>query len=785
MAGFTQSKRPLRVTTPLGPDALLLTSFTGSEEVSRLYQFQLELLRPLAKGPVPFDQVLGQPASIGLELPKEKWRHFHGIINRFSQGKIVKLSQNADETFIQYKAEIVPQFWLLTKKTQSRIFQHKTVPDILKEVLTGLKVTFNLTGTWQPRDYCVQYRESDFDFASRLMEEEGIFYFFKHSADGHEMVVVNGAAGHLDLPVEKKLIYEDVVGGNREDQRILRWDKIQEIRSGKVTLFDHSFEVPHKHLEADKTIVDTVTVGTITHKLKYGDVAKLEQYDFPGGYAQRFDGIDAGGSPQPSEVQKIFNDNKRTVELRMQEEAAEAIIIDGGGNCGQMSAGHKFTLERHFDANGDYILTSVEHTARMGANYRTGEGDSYSYQNRFQCIPAAVPFRPERTTERPTVAGSQTAVVVGPAGEEIFTDQYGRVKVQFHWDRQGKNDANSSCWIRVGSNWAGKQWGMIHIPRIGQEVIVDFLEGDPDQPIIVGSVYNAEQMPPWALPANKTQSGIQTRSSLGGSAANFNQIRFEDKKGAEQLHIHAEKNQDIEVENDETHSVGHDRTKTIGHDETTLVKNDRTETVNNNETITVDGDRKETVHKNESITVDSNRTRAVGGSESVTVAMARTHTVGINEAITVGGAQEVTVGAFRAVSVGGFLSYAVGADRSTVIGGNQSEKIAKKLTVNIGKDREETVGGKRVDNIKKEFNVLVNEAMMFGVEKDWLANVKKAIQFEAADEIVFKTGDASITMKKDGTIIIKGKDIQLDGSGKINVKADGDIVLKGSKINQN
>jgi type VI secretion system secreted protein VgrG len=328
-------------------------------------------------------------------------------------------------------------------------------------------------------------------------------------------------------------------------------------------------------------------------------------------------------------------------------------------------------------------------------------------------------------------------VVVGPAGEEIYVDKYGRVKIQFHWDRFGTNDENSSCWVRVSHPWAGKNWGMIAIPRIGQEVIVDFLEGDADQPIITGRVYNADQMPPYDLPANATQTGIKSRSSKGGSTANFNELRFEDKKGSEQVFLHAEKNQDIEVENDETHWVGHDRTKTIDHDETTHVKHDRTETVDNNETISIGKDRSETVGNNETISISKNRTEDVGDNETISIGKNRSETVGENE------------------------------------------------TIDIAKNRDRTVGQNETINIGKNQTIEVAEIRQTTIGKDDMNQVAKKFYLEAGDEITLKTGNASITMKKDGTIQIKGKDITIIGSGKINAKASGDMVLKGSKIAQN
>jgi type VI secretion system secreted protein VgrG len=569
MPKYTQSDRPLEVSTPLGKDVLLLVGFTGNEAVSELFSFRLDLLAE-KQTTVSFDQLLGQKITVSLRTADGgKKRFFNGVCNRISQGE-----QNDD--FIAYRMELVPQFWLLTKRTQSRTFQHVSVPDILKKVLDGVDVAYELQGTFQPRDYCVQYRESDFNFASRLMEEEGIYYYFKHQDGSHKMVVANSPQSHADLG---KVIYETITGGNRPEDRVFDWEKSQELRSGKCTLWDHCFEMPHKHLEAEKTIQDSAQAGTVSHKLKVGGNDKLELYDYPGEYAQRFDGIDRSGGEQPADVQKIFDDNKRTVEIRMQQEAAAGLVIHGAGNCRQFSSGQKISLEKHFNANGQYVLTSVLHRADMSNAYRSSQSE-FVYQNTFTCIPAAVPFRPTRRAAKPFVNGTQTAVVVGPAGEEIFTDKYGRIKVQFHWDRQGKNDGDSSCWMRVGTPWAGKQWGSIHIPRIGQEVIVAFQEGDPDQPIVVGSVYNADMMPPYKLPDNKTQSGLKTRSTLKGSTDNFNELRFEDKKGTEDIYFHAEK--------DFHRVVEHDDDLKVGNNQTIEVKKDRTETVKEgNELVTI------------------------------------------------------------------------------------------------------------------------------------------------------------------------------------------------------
>src|SRR5262249_29851523 len=261
----------------------------------------------------------------------------------------------------------------------SRIFQQVTVPDILKRVLTGLAVKFDLKGKYFERDFCVQYRESDFHFASRLMEEEGIYYYFAHTNKGHTLVIADSPAGHADMPVAAKAVFDDTRGGHREDLRVTEWEKVQELRSGKVTLRDHCFELPQQNLEAQKSIQESVAVGQVTHKLKLAGNDQLELYDFPGAYAQRFDGIDPGGGARPADLKKIFDDNVRVAKLHAEREGAASIELRGTSNCGQFTSGQKFTLENHYHADGPYVFTRVTHAAQMGANYRAGEGDALNY----------------------------------------------------------------------------------------------------------------------------------------------------------------------------------------------------------------------------------------------------------------------------------------------------------------------------------------------------------------------------------------------------------------------
>jgi type VI secretion system secreted protein VgrG len=551
---YEQAERPLIATTPLGKDVLLATAFRGPEAISRLFHFQLDLLAEINQK-IAFERLLGNGMTVEMRLLDGTKRYFNGLVKRFSQG-------GRDEFFVRYRAELVPQFWLLSKKVRSRIFQHVTVPDILRQLLSGLNVKYEISSVYHPRDFCVQYRESDFDFASRLMEEEGIYYFFRHSDGSHQMIVTDLAVQHPTVPGQSSVVYEEATGEVREEMRVSAWEKTQELRSGQYTLWDHCFEMPPEHFEGQLKPVETVNVGQAAHKLQVGDNEKLEIYDYPGGYAQRFDGVDPHGALRSADLKHIFEDRDRTVRIRMEQEQAVSLEIAGGSDCGNFAAGHQFTLERHFDADGPYLLTRVEHDARQ-SGYRSSEIPAFHYENHFRCIPAALHYRPQRETRRPVIPGVQTATVVGPKGEEIFCDKYGRVKVQFHWDREGKKDADSSCWLRVAQVWAGKRWGAFFWPRIGHEVVVAFEEGDPDQPVVIGSVYNKDNMPPLPLPAAHMFGGIKSASLRGKAGENYNSVVFVDLKGQEHVAVHSERHMILNAEYDIDCRSGRHRTERV------------------------------------------------------------------------------------------------------------------------------------------------------------------------------------------------------------------------------
>lgn len=535
----SQEGRPARIKTVLGDNELLLQRFRGRESVSEPFEFTVDMLSE--NKAVDLKALLGTPVTLTLMLDDGSERHVHGRFRR-----LVQLEQGKDD-LVAYQGEIVPWLWFLSLYSNCRIFQNKTVVEIVEQVFKDRGFSdykLKLNGSYPKRDYCVQYRETDLNFISRLLEDEGIFYFFEHTENKHTLVLADYAAAVQTVPGEDKLLFTPSLGAAGETSQILTVVRAERVCSGVAALTDYDFEKPSLNLMS-----------------KVSGEQKYEVYDYPGGYTAKSDG-------------------ERYSKTRLDELEQEELKVSGTSECRNMVPGYKFTLQQHYrgDMNDTYTLLSVEHQGGDN-NYWAPGNESFKYTNKFEAIPAAVVYRPPRRTPKAVVQGVQTAVVVGPAGEEIYVDKYGRVKVQFFWDREGKKDENSSCWVRVSQNWAGKQWGWVTLPRIGQEVIVDFLEGDPDRPIITGRVYNAEQMPPYALPANQTQSGIKSRSSKGGGSADYNEIRFEDKKGSEMITIHAQKDMDTTVENNDT------------------------QLVQNNRKITVDGTHTETIKKDTKITI--------------------------------------------------------------------------------------------------------------------------------------------------------------------------------------
>jgi type VI secretion system secreted protein VgrG len=623
----TQDGRLMSISTPLGKDYLLINRFTAHEGLSQLFSFDVELLHEeteVSFSPTTVDphSLIGQAVTIFISASDGSTREFTGMVNKFSQG-------NRDVRFSYYYISVVPHVWLLTQKSQSRIFQQMSVPDILKKVFTGFEVKYELQETYEPRNYCVQYRETDFDFASRLMEEEGIFYFFEHKDGKHQLILADTPQSHRDCPGKSTIPFFVNVGSDDNFiGAVSTFLSDYKLQTGKVTLWDYNFQLPTNRLDLEQP-----------SRFSFGDSQKLEKYDYPGGYARKYDGIEKGGGEQAGELNKVFNDRQATVKKMMDSLDAQVTTTTGNSDCCSLIAGYRFTLSNHPNSslNKQYTILTATHESEQNPSYVSNEGATDPYTNSFTCIlhGAGQPgFRPMQKTPKPIVQGSQTAVVVGPAGEEIFTDKYGRVKVQFNWDRDGKVDEASSCWVRVAQTWAGNKWGTMFIPRIGMEVLVHFLEGDPDQPIITGCVYNPKTMPPYTLPDEKTKSTIKSNSSKGGGG--FNEFRFEDKKGSEQIFIHAEKDQDIRVKNDCKELIKHDRHL--------IVENDQYEKVKKDKHMQVQGDHNEKVDGTMSLKIGSDLQEKVGSNYALDAGMGVHIKAGMSAVIEAGTSVTMKVG---------------------------------------------------------------------------------------------------------------------------------------------
>jgi type VI secretion system secreted protein VgrG len=617
----TQDDRILKITTPFDDNYLLIQSIDLTEEISKLPFAECVVLHDeKSEGVEPtildVQKILGQEVAVEFARPDGSSRFYHGIVNSCTQ-------LDRDRRFTYYRLTVVPSFWLLTQNQKSRIFQHVTVPQILEQVFSELPFELQLgTVEWKPRNYTVQYRESDFDFASRLMEEEGIFYFFKYDIDAHKMIICVDTRSHEKCETKYEIAYR------LKDQEghvsyIDDFEVNYHLQTGLVTLWDHTHQKPKDNFEVSHPT-----------RFTFGKNAEAEHYLFPSGSIRKYDVIDAGQGERGSELQLMSDDIKRNAELMQQAIDARHRNVRGISNCCALVSGYRFKLAFHptKEFNSEYVLTRVVHRAVQSPLYYSDMPEG-GYSNSFECMTwgeGATPFRPQRSTPKPMILTSQTATVVGKKGEEIYTDKYGRVKVQFHWDREGEFSEGSSCWARVAQHWSGNRWGSMFIPRVGMEVLVHFLEGDPDQPIITGCVYNNDAMPAYELPENKTLSGIKTDSTKGGGG--FNELRFDDKKGEEQVFIHGQYDMDVRIQNDRREWTGHDQHLWVVRDQFEMAENDLHQTVKNDHLEHIKRDR----HLKVGTGITHKEAKEVTGSQSLKV--------GLDQGIKIGGnkSEEVT-----------------------------------------------------------------------------------------------------------------------------------------------
>ena len=627
-------QRSIRLTSTLG-DGLRFRSLRGEEALSRPFRFELEFA--CDDSSIDLAGLLGTAMTVELDVVGGK-RWFHGLVSRCAFA-----GHEGNEA--RYRATLRPWLWFLSRTADCRIFQEQTAPDIVHAIFAkhagpSVHVEDRLSGAFAPRVYCVQYRESDLDFVDRLLQDEGITYFFAHEADKHTLVLANAPGAHRSFPSYETVPYfAKSPFARRERDHVHAWDVQAEVRSGSFVHTSFDFEKPRADLVARRE-----------QPLPQGGWAEGELYDYSGRYTEPDQG-------------------DRGAALRLEADQAEHMVAFGEGTAAGLAAGYRFKLEAYprEDQNAEYLLREVEHELWDPA-YRSGEEAGQEvevYRCRFTAMPAEVPYRPPLATPRPLIRGPQTAMVTGPAGEEIWTDKYGRVKVQFPWDREGKRDEKTSCWVRVSQPWAGTGYGGMVIPRIGQEVIVEFLEGDPDRPIITGRVYNAQAMPPYPLPAGQNQSGLKSNSTKGGGGSN--ELMFDDSKGKEKTYFHAQFDHDAVVENNMTEHV----------------KVNKTGTVDANETLRVHGARERTVDGKETVKVGASRERTVTGTEKYEVTGARSYKVGGTEQLDVTGDQTVGLAAKRKLTIaaGDEVTVNAGGAKLTVSGGSRevSAAVAYKL----------------------------------------------------------------------------------------------------------
>ncbi|MDE2080367.1 MAG: type VI secretion system tip protein VgrG [Burkholderiales bacterium] len=604
------------------PGQLMFRSMSGHEEVSRLFEYQITAVADT--GDLLADDYLGKPMAVSVGGADDAPRWFNGIAASFG-------IEGGDGRYFSYRITLRPWLWLLTRAANVRIFQAQSTPDIVKAVIQAYQgeVVDELSGSYAPRNYCVQYRETDFNFVSRLLEEEGIFYFFRHSADKHQLVLADKATSNVPFPGFETIAFNQGDNSVVDFAGISEWQMRHEIQSGKTTLRDYNFETPATDLTAQ--VASHRTHAEAAH----------EVYDYPGLYGAAGDG-------------------SARAALRMEEAESRFGRYTGQGNSTGLVAGCKFTLDGHrrSDQNTDYVVLATQIDMKL-APYESGEGEETLFLCRFTVQQYTEPFRPARITRKPSVAGPQTAVVVGDIGEgDISTDAYARVKVQFHWDRLGTKDANSSCWVRVATPWAGNGWGMVSLPRIGQEVVVDFLEGDPDQPLITGRVYNASQVPPYELPANATVSTVKSRSKKGG-ATEFNELRFQDDPGNEHLFMQAQK--------DKFELVRNTVNTEIGKDQLLTVKGKRLEKIADEVHFNASKDMKQKVGGKLSLQVGQNMLIATDGLHSLKAAQDITAKSGTNYSIDAGTNIHVKGGVNVTIEAGVMLTLKAGGN-SVVIG---------------------------------------------------------------------------------------------------------------------
>jgi type VI secretion system secreted protein VgrG len=700
------TQRRAWITTPLPEGRLVLESMSGHEGLGSPFAYDLALIS--LDPDIDLDSLLGQMMTVHLALSAGE-RLFNGIVVHAEHG----LKQG---DYTRYRVTLCPWLSLLQHTSNCRIFQAQSVVEIVKAIFRDNGFSDfedSLNETYDPLEYCVQFCESDYNFVSRLMEREGIYYFFKHTDGRHTLVLADGYSAHQPADGYAEIPYKVDQGGG-DDERLDSWLVAKQVLPGAFAAIDFDFMNPKagllSQLQAD-----------------LGNAAgSYALFDYPGRYLTASAG-------------------DRRVKMRLQEAQVGYERATASGNTRGLSAGALFTLVDfpRDDQNKEYLVIAASFHFDVGGFTSGSSAMETTFDGNYVLIDSQTQFRPAFYAAKPRVEGPQTAIVVGPDGDEIWTDKYGRVKVQFHWDRFVTKPDEASCWVRVSQAWAGAKWGSMHIPRIGQEVIVDFLEGDPDRPIITGRVYNNDQMPPYDLPANQTQSGIKSRSTPNGGPSNFNEIRFEDKKGSEELFIQAEKTQTTNVKGSQSISVAGSRSISVGGDESTSVTGTRSATITKKETQTFKADRE--------MQVTGTNLDEITGAHTGKYHAGRTETVESGDTLTV-----------------------MGSDKTVTVHGNYNTTADTQFQVTQGAN---TLLIKNSVDVNSEGEIHLHNPKCSVDLKGG------TVEIMAADEIKLTCGGATISLKKDGTIEITGSTkVTATGGGSAVELAAAGATVSGTKV---
>ncbi|HEY7725132.1 MAG TPA: type VI secretion system tip protein TssI/VgrG [Anaeromyxobacteraceae bacterium] len=741
MADRTRTTIELRA-GPLAEGDVAVARLRGREALSTPFAFDVEFRRRDGES-VELGDLVAAEAQVAVRRTDGAERLAHGVVDA---AELVGVRRGIP----WYLLRIVPRLALLAHGADSRIFQAKSVPDIAGEVLDEGKVAHRLAlrGSYPTREYCVQYRESDLAFVQRLLAEEGIFYFFEFADGEHTMVLGDAPDAFAGIEGDAQVPFRaDAAGGESDEEHLFRLLRAERVRAERATRRDYHF----LHPELDVT-------GAAA-----ADRAGSEIYEY------RLGAGDVAGA-------------KRQAKLRLEEARAEAVEVEGEGTCLRLLPGRRLEVVDHPDAtfNGKWQILRVDHEARQQEGAGALAEVAHDYRARLVACPDGTPVHAPGPRPRAVLPGTQTATAVGPAGEEIHVDEHGRIKVQFHWDRQGKRDDKSSCWVRVGQPWAGPGWGSSRIPRIGQEVVVRFLEGDPDQPLVVGAVYDGANPPPATLPADRTQSTLRSDSSPGGGGSN--ELRFEDLAGSEEVFLHAQKDENDAVEHDAEVSIGNDAALDVAQDRTIAVHRDQRLEVKRNDasrvkkdqTLTVGAARSTAVEGSHDEEVAGNQVVTVGGSQRTGVGVASTATIGAAAALTVGGAYAVSVGAAYNTAVGGARSLQVGGDEVLVARGSSEETVGASFDRKVGGDELASVEAGVAILVGADFSGTVSgkEGAEAKAETAFLA---KKVRLEAEDELgLVVGGKLLLSLKKSGDVAI--------AASAFTAKADGDLKLKGGQV---